>query len=82
VGALVVGASGPYPRGRLYEVAVLVSDWLGPMALAAGIAWLVRGFRSGSGDRGEPVWGLFLVVIGLVVTPMIVATSYELWLCC
>lgn len=82
IGALVVGASGAYPRGEPYEVAVLVSDWMGPLAIVSGITWMVRGFRRGPGDRGEAVWGLFLVIVGLVVTAMIVVTAFSLWVCC
>lgn len=81
-GALVVGASGAYPRGEMYEVAVLVSDWMGPLSIVSGITWMVRGFRTGPGDRGEAVWGLFLVVVGVIVTAMIVASNFSLWVCC
>jgi hypothetical protein len=82
IGALVVGTSGAYPRGELYEVAVLVSDWMGPLAIVAGILWMVRGFRTGPGDRGEAVWGLFLVIAGAIVTAMIVSSAFSLWMCC
>ena len=82
VGSLVVGTSGAYPRGRPYEVATIISVWVGPVALVAGIAWLIIGFRSRPGDRGQAVWGLFLVFLGLVTTPIIVSTSFSLWVCC
>jgi hypothetical protein len=82
IGALVVGASGAYPTGEPYEIAVLVSDWMGPLSIVAGITWMVRGFRTGPGDRGEAVWGLFLVMVGAIVTVMIVTSAYKLWICC
>lgn len=82
IGALVVGTSGAYPSGEPYEVAVLVSDWMGPLAIVAGITWMVRGFRTGPGDRGEAVWGLFLVITGTTVTAMIVSSAFSLWVCC
>lgn len=79
--AVIVGASGPYPQGLLYKVAIDGVFWLGPIALAAGVTWMVRGFRSGPGDRGEAVWGLYLAVLGMVLTPAIFITSVGLWIC-
>ena len=80
---LVPGAprrdEGQRPIGpRLYEVAADTPLWLGPAALVAGVAWMIRGLRSGPGDRGEALWGLFLVLLGLFLTPAIFLTSFHL----
>lgn len=79
--AVVVGTAGPYPRGFVYKVAIDGVFWLGPAALAAGVFWMVRGFRSRPGDKGEAVWGLYLAVAGLGLIPTIFLASVGLWIC-
>jgi hypothetical protein len=78
---LVVVASGPFPQGLVYKVAAEGVFWLGPAALIAGVVWLVRGFRSGPGDQGEAVWGLYLVLVGLFLIPALFGAMVSLWIC-
>jgi hypothetical protein len=50
---LVTATAGDYPEGAAYEVAASAPAWVALAAIAAGMAWLVRGARSGPSDRGE-----------------------------
>ena len=79
--AVVVGGAGRYPEGAAYKLAMNGAFWLGPAALAGGVAWMVHGFRRGPADRGEAVWGLYLVLLGVFLTPAIFVTSVGLWIC-
>ena len=78
---LVTRMSGPYPEGLAYRLAANSFFWVGLTALAVGTGWIVRGFRSGPGDRGEAVWGFYLVLLGVIVVPAIFLSSFTLWLC-
>jgi hypothetical protein len=78
---LLTATAGAYPSGFGYQVAASSVFWIGVVALAVGIAWLVRGFRGGPGDRGEAVWGFYLALLGVIVMPASLVTSFPLWLC-
>ena len=75
---LVVATAGTYPEGLLYRLAADAPIWLALAMIPAGIAWLVRGFRYGSGDRGEAVWGFFLVLVGMVLVPVVYLSQLTL----
>ena len=76
---LVTATAGSYPEGLAYEVAAGAPAWIALTAVASGLAWLVQGFRRSRGDRGQVVYGLFLVVVGVVLTPMIFLSFVNLW---
>lgn len=78
---LLTATAGPYPEGVGYQVAASSVFWIGLLALAVGIGWLVRGFRGGPGDRGEAVWGFYLALLGVIVMPASLLSSFPLWLC-
>lgn len=79
----VTGKSGlvaEFRHGWGFQQVTAGAFWLGVLAIAVGALWMVLAFRGGS-DRGEAMWGLFLVVFGLIVVPTVFAASYGLWLC-
>jgi hypothetical protein len=79
---VVTTTTGSYPEGLAYRVAANSFLWLGLAALVVGIGWVVSGFGSGPGDRGQAVWGFYLVVVGVMVPPLTFMSSLTLWLCC
>jgi len=76
VASFVARTSGRLPEGLPYQVAVTTAFWLGPAALVAGATSVLWAFDNRPAERGETQWGLFLVMLGLVMTPMILLGSF------
>ena len=68
---LVVQTAGAYPQGRLYDVAVATLAWLPLAAAVAGIAWIVRGRWEEAVGQGQISWGVFHVIAGVVLWPVL-----------
>ena len=72
VGAsLVARTSGRLPQGLPYQVAMTTAFLLGPASLMVGATWVLWAFEHRPAGRGETTWGLFIVVFGLIMTPMV-----------
>ena len=71
VASFVARTSGRLPQGLPYQVAMTTAFWLGPAALMIGATWVLWAFEHHPTERGEARWGLFLIVFGGVMTPVI-----------
>ena len=76
------GLAGEFRHGWGYGTLSTAGFWFGLLAVAVGALWLLRAFHGGPGDRGEAVWGLFLVLFGIVVTGMMFVSAWKFWVCC
>ena len=78
VASFVARTSGRLPQGLPYQVAMTTAFWLGPAALMVGATWVLWAFEHRPTGRGESRWGLFMIVFGIVMTPMVLLGAVAL----